>query len=262
MRARLEASRRASSLLAGGVAIEERPRGRSRWNRTITSTGMGRVGAQHGLRGADKLRGSGCCVLSHATDEQSGNRAPSARETRVPPRGFEPQPTSFAALCPVLGTVATRKRSGRSGGNRTPRSSAPNERIVRVLGRRSSSHQRSLRYPWRELHPRTRVERPVNYCCSTRTNRRAKSLELGGANSSCDAIAPALLLASVETPTSSGHAMSCGRSLVETACCFARWVAPVRYLRPVIVTVTNYHSARVAGSAGIEPASFRLTNGR
>lgn len=25
---------------------------------------------------------------------------------------------------------------------------------------------------------------------------------------------------------SSGHAMSCSRSLVETACCFANWVAP------------------------------------
>ena len=70
---------------------------------------------------------SGARMLVRVRDPaelQSDNRAPAAREELrltcvpatglvarvrdVPPRGLEPQPTSFAALCPFLGTVAKR----------------------------------------------------------------------------------------------------------------------------------------------------------
>ena len=61
-----------------GIAKEERPPGRSRGNRILARAGMSRGGAP----------------------------ARTAKSNAVPPRGFEPQPTSFAALCPVLGTVA------------------------------------------------------------------------------------------------------------------------------------------------------------
>ena len=52
-----------------GIANEERPHGRSRWNRTIARTGMSRGGAQHGLRMAAK------CGCARATRETSGQGA-------------------------------------------------------------------------------------------------------------------------------------------------------------------------------------------
>jgi hypothetical protein len=69
---------------------------------------------------ADKERRSGLQrpLGSHA-EVQSDNRAPTAREHMrsservVPPRELEPQPTSFAALCPFLGTVANRSSQWR-----------------------------------------------------------------------------------------------------------------------------------------------------
>jgi hypothetical protein len=104
--------------VSGGIAFQERPEGRSRWNRTITRADMSRGRAQHRLRTTGKLRCSGFGVRYFTAARYGcGNRTSSAR--LVPPRGHDPLPSSFANLCPVLGTVASAIRSGRSGGSRT-----------------------------------------------------------------------------------------------------------------------------------------------
>jgi hypothetical protein len=98
----------------------------------------------------------------------------------VPPRGHDPLPASFANLCPVLGTVAHRKRSSRSGGNRTPHSFALNERTVRgskALDRcLTRDHCGNKSATGIRGGICTRVAGSRNQrtnCCSTRTKRRA-----------------------------------------------------------------------------------------
>lgn len=115
-----------------GIAKEERPPGRSRENRTLASTGMSRDGAPARTAiAADEKRSSGAAIFraprmkGPVTKRQRPAKRVRSCERAVPPRGLEPQPTSFAALCPFLGTVA---EMSRSGGNRTLRSFAPNER--------------------------------------------------------------------------------------------------------------------------------------
>ena len=74
----------------------------------------------------------------------------------VPPRGFEPHPTTFAVSCPIPGTVAGQQ--GRSRWNRTITCAGMGRdgalHGLRELG--AAAH----RYPWRELHPRCRFEKP------------------------------------------------------------------------------------------------------
>lgn len=71
-----------------GTSVEERPRGRSRWNRTISSTDMSRDGAQHWLRTA--LAWGECSAMASVTGIEP---VFSVRETDVLSRWTTPTKT-------------------------------------------------------------------------------------------------------------------------------------------------------------------------
>ena len=154
-------------------------------------------------------------------------------ERVVPPRGLEPQPTTFAALRPILGTVANRS-TGRSGGIRTLRSFALNERTGAWLT------LPVIVSPEITAVSQTRFGIPGGNCTRTNGSRdRWTAVIQQGQRRASDRVGWRFLVDELLrlrqcagaltrrlATRAVGTQWAVARGLVETACCFANWVAP------------------------------------